>query len=311
MVSTSTGFCSDWLRSMDTSCCRTAGVMTVPRATSPRTSLSRRMMRGTSAAGPLIASSFPRTWKSTAGYWFSMNRRASSWLPSDWTICSESSNKTTSVRNPGREWGNSPAVRSPALNRALPFAASVMVLARGPLVPSSMNMVSPPVIPTDGGTHRPRPGSPGPSILRQRGAPDAGQGPRRPRAGPVGCAPSTRRYRQASPTTTHPSSQCAPVTGNDCSAISAATHPDAVPEIMYQLRIGLISFPLQFRRAPPNRTFAPGLCAMLEFGCPPGLRAGRPAGQERAATGGPCRPQNGSSPPGVAWYTKGQQHQAA
>ena len=115
--------------------------MTVPRATSPRTSLSRRMMRGTSAAGPLIASSFPRTWKSTAGNWFSMNLKASSWLPSDWTICSESSNKTTSVRSPGREWGNSPAVRSPALNRALPFAASVMVLARGPLVPSSMNMV--------------------------------------------------------------------------------------------------------------------------------------------------------------------------
>ena len=57
---------------------RALRVMMVPRATRPRTSLSKRMIRGTSAAGPLIASSLPRTWTSTAGNWASMKRRASS-----------------------------------------------------------------------------------------------------------------------------------------------------------------------------------------------------------------------------------------
>ncbi len=46
---------------------------------------------------------------------------------------------TTSVRMPGRVCGNSPVVRSPVLRRRFPFADSVMVPARRPLVPSSVD----------------------------------------------------------------------------------------------------------------------------------------------------------------------------
>ena len=169
-----------------------------------------------------MASSFPRTWKSTAGNWFSIKRRASSWLPSDWTICSELSNKTTSVRSPGREWGNSPAARSPALNRALPFAASVMVLARGPLVPSSSGYGLPE--PARRGLAVRSRVSAGSSILRQR----------RPR----------------------------PTESAGVRRTAASTH--VVAAIRYQLCIGLISFPLQFRRRGRNPAVAPRPCAMLE-----------------------------------------------
>jgi len=52
---------------------------------------------------------------------------------------------------------------------------------------------------------------------------------------------------------------------------------DQSTDTMYQLCIGLISFPLQFRGPPPIPNVALRGCAMLEFGCPKvaGPAAGR------------------------------------
>ena len=219
-----------------------------------------------------------------------MNRRAPSWLPSDWTICSSSSNKTTSVRNPGREWGNSPAVRSPSAEPGLAVRCFSHGVGPRGLVPSSMNMVSPPVIPTDGAVRTVR----GPGVtgwlahLRQRrGCARRRSGStRRPRAGPVGWAPSdstaTARRRRRRP----PPFQPVRAGYRERLLSDLSSHaPRCGSEIMYQLRIGLISFPLQFQPGAPRKPdFRPGLCAMLEFGCPPG---GSGPGAPRAKKGQP------------------------